>query len=271
MSYLDWIVTEKVRAAADFLCNGGTLGIVEAKDTLSALKEETKQHVIDRVGVSFYNAHYPTDRHGGPWRNGQPTGLVDHYTAGIDCARTLRWFSSRYRGEGVGNSSAHVVMDHDGTAMLIVDPKLLVAYHARSANPTHIGIEHVNAGKLEKNNNGDLLYQGRYLYDVNPNNPPEEADGYVWEPYTVAQVVTSIFLKRLFLLAIPTLERDKFIDHEVVDPARKSDCGPMWPMAAINKLAFSGEFIGKVDSLSGTYMSKDRVSRFIEEVHDLLS
>lgn len=272
MSFFDWILTDKVRAAFDLVFNGGKLDASDARTAIQLLQEESEHHIRKRVGSNFYNRYFPTDRHGGPWGTGAPVGWVDHYTAGINCKGTLRWFSKRDRGPGVGNSCAHFVMDHDGTSMVLVDPLTTVTWHATWANRTYVGIEHINAGLLSKNDDGRLVYQGRHLYPVNNEKPVQEVGGKLWEPYTTAQIAANIALKRLMWLAVPSFEREKFVDHQEIDPARKQDCGPLWPLHELNDLVFSGENAHKVSVLGEeTVLTKDGVDRFTSEVRKLLT
>jgi len=266
----DWILTDKVRAAADLLYNGGQMDETDARNVVKWLQEESATHIQKRVGKEFYKKYFPTNRHGGGWRNGAPIGWVDHYTAGIKCSSTLRWFSKRDRGPGVGNSCAHFVMDHDGTCMILVSPLSNITWHATWANRTHIGIEHINAGRLEKGDDGEFLYQGRHLYPVKDDKPIQEVNDKFWEPYTSAQIASNIMLKRLVSLALPTLEEEKFVDHQDIDPERKEDCGPLWPLHELNDFAFSWENANKISVLNEkTILTKDDVDRFKKETREL--
>lgn len=266
----DWILSDKIRAAVDLVYNGGKLDEADARDIIKLLQKESATHIQKRVGKSFYKQYFPTDRHGSGWREGAPTGWVDHYTAGIKCSSTLRWFSKRDRGPGTTNSCAHFVMDHDGTVMVLVDPLTTVTWHATWANRTHIGIEHINAGRLAKGDNGEFLYQGRHLYPVKDDKPVQEISGKFWEPYTAAQLASNIALKRLIFLAIPTLKEDKFVDHQEIDPERKEDCGPLWPLHELNDFVFSWENAHKISVLEEKkVLVKEDVDRFKKEVRDL--
>jgi len=268
--HFDWTRTDKVRAAANLVFNGGKMSAADAREAINLLQKESEEHIRDRVGANFYKKYFPTNRHGCVWNQGAPIGWVDHYTAGIGSKGTLMWFSSRDRGPGVRNSCAHFVMDHDGTSMILVDPLTTVTWHATWANPRYIGVEHVNAGLLTKNEDGRLLYQDKHLYPVKANKPVQEIGGKFWEPYTTAQIAANIMLKRLIYLALPTLKEDKFVDHEIIDPKRKTDCGPLWPLKALNELVFSWENAHRVGVLDEeAVLTKDGVDRFNAEVQAL--
>ena len=270
MSHFDWILTDKVRAAADLVFNGGKLDEIDACHTISLLQRESAEHIRKRVGNTFYNQYFPTNRRGGEWSDGAPVGWVDHYTAGISCRSTLKWFSKRDRGPGVGNSCAHFVGDHDGTLMILVNPLTTITWHATWANRTYIGIEHINAGRLTKNEEGKLVYQKRHLYPVKDDKPVQEINGKFWEPYTAAQLASSIMIKRLISLALPNLEEDKFVDHQEIDPERKEDCGPLWPLHELNDLVFSWDNANKVSVLNEkTILTKDDIARFKKEAREL--
>lgn len=264
--WFSWTTDPKLKAAADLTLNGGRLLEEDARLVINTLTAESKHLIEKYIGEDFYNQYYPSNRHGGNWEAGHPIGLVDHYTAGISARGTLKWFSSRTRGPGIGNSSAHVIMDRDGTTMIIVDPLTTLAWHATWANRNHIGIEHVNAGLLSKNDKGELLYMGRFSYPDNRANLVQNISGEPWEPYTTTQVVVNIVLKRWLIQAIPTLDREHFVDHQIIDPERKKDCGPLWPLAELNDLVFSWKPIRGMQWLETENLLKQDVDEFKKEV-----
>jgi N-acetyl-anhydromuramyl-L-alanine amidase AmpD len=268
--WFSWTTDPKLKAAADLTMNGGRLLEEDARLVINTLSAESERLIKKYVGEEFYNQYYPSNRHGGNWDDDHPIGLVDHYTAGISARGTLKWFSNRDRGPGVGNSSAHFVMDRNGATMVIVDPLTTLAWHATWANRNHIGIEHVNAGLLSKNDKGELLYMNRHAYPDSRKDLPQEISGNLWEPYTAAQVVANIVLKRWLIQAIPTLTREHFVDHEIIDPERKTDCGPLWPLAELNDLVFSWRPIRPMKWLGVDNLLKQDVDAFKEEVRAYL-
>jgi N-acetyl-anhydromuramyl-L-alanine amidase AmpD len=269
MEWFAWIPNDELRAVFDYTLTGGKLEQEAAVDAINQLHDVSKQLITDRVKQDFYNKYFPTDRHGPAWKAGRPFGLVDHYTAGTTAAGTLRWFSRQTRPEGSGNSSAHFVMDRDGTAMILVDPLTTVSWHARQQSYTHIGIEHVNAGLLRKSGSG-YLFMDKFKYPKDREEWVQEMNSGFWEPYSSAQIVSNIALKRLLLQAIPSLEKAHFVDHQQIDPTRKLDCGPMWPLHRINDLVFSWKPVRGLKSLEPKYLMKNAVAVFNSEVERLL-
>jgi N-acetyl-anhydromuramyl-L-alanine amidase AmpD len=264
--WFSWIQSDTLRAAADFTANGGILTPEDADKALDELCDESIKHIKALVGKDFYSRCFPTTRVGGRWTAGNPKGLVDHYTAGISARKTLRWFSNYPRGSGVRNSSAHAVIPRDGSILLLADPRKVKTWHATWANKSHVGVEHVNAGLLSKTLSGGILYQGKHPYPFNRMEQIQGTGNALWEPYTCAQVVNNVVLKRWLIAAIPSLQLDHFVDHEVIDPIRKKDCGPLWPLYAINDLAFSHVAFKGFLSLQSEMLTQVGVFEFHQEV-----
>ena len=203
--WFSWMENVKLRAAADFTLNGGDLGQDDAAHAIGMLCEESAGHIKQQVGEEFYAQYYPTNRHGGRWKRGFPVGLVDHYTAGISPRGTLKWFSKKPRGPGTGNSSAHVVIDRDGIIYIVVNPLEYIAWHAPGANRTSIGVEHVNAGVLLRKTDEEFYYLNTRPYPKERVAQLQELNsGEFWEPYSSAQIVANIVLKR-WLIGASTL------------------------------------------------------------------
>jgi len=247
--------------------NGGKNDPDTAEENLSRLAVEGERLTKELVGKTFYDAYFPSDRHGNHWAGGCPFGIVDHFTAGTRASGTLKWFSSKPRGAGVGNSSAHAVIDRDGAIIIVIDPLMNIAWHAPGANGTHVGIEHVNAGLLRK-------VGEKYFYQVNrkyPNSRTSELQtigNKIWEPYYTKQIVSNIILKRWLIEARPDMmKREYFVDHQQVDPQRKIDCGPLWPLDGINDLVFSEEPVRDMKWLEKTYLTEEEVEDFKIQVH----
>jgi len=204
------------------------------------LQQSTELRLKAVFGLAKYNMYFPSKRHGNSWENGQPTGWVDHYTAAPIARSSLLWFSNYPRNDS-STSSAHFVVDRDGFPFVII-PHNLVAYHARSANATHFGCEMVCAGKL-KEQKKQLYYMDNIPLPLTLYNEVLEADGAIWHNYTMAQKTMNVILKRMLRQIYPQLQREKFVDHHAVDPQRKEDCGPLWPMDKLNDLAFNSATI----------------------------
>lgn len=269
--WFSWMKTDKLRAAADLTLNGGELSQDDAVHAIEMLRDESAEHITQQVGEEFYAQYYPTDRLGGRWKKGFPVGLVDHYTSGINPRGTLKWFSSRPRGSGVGTSSAHVVLDREGILYVVVDPLKRVAWHAPGANSTSIGIEHVNAGLLLRKTDGKFYYLKTRPYPENRVAQLQEINKEkFWEPYSAAQFVSNVVFKRWFIQAVLTTKEDHFVDHQEVDPERKKDCGPLWPLYELNELAFSMKAFHKMEWLKKEILTEQDITAFKKEVSALL-
>lgn len=266
-----WVKDDALRATADYTLNGGELDEEDARRALNLLRDESVERIKGAVGKQYYEKYYPTNRKGGNWGRGAPVGLVDHYTAGVSARGTLRWFSSKPRGPGVGNSSAHVVLDRDGSVFIVVDPLKSVAWHATWSNKNHIGIEHVNAGLLLSKTDGGIYYLGKLRYPRNRIAQLQEIDGKLWEPYTTPQLVSNLVFKRWLIEAIPTMQADRFVEHADIDPVRKIDCGPLWPLASLNDLVFSRKRVRGMAWLQKDFLTVEDVAAFKEEVAAYLS
>ena len=271
--WFSWVHSSSLRGAADFTVNGGVLSQDDARRALNKLWDESAAQIRNEVGEDFYAKYYPTDRHGGQWSLENPAGVVDHYTAGISERGTLMWFSSKPRGSGVGNSSAHAVISREGKIYLVVNPVEHIAWHARGANNTSIGIEHVNAGLLLRKTDGNFYYLKSRMYpkdrvdalqEVGPNEH--------WEPYTAAQLGANIVLKRWLVWAFPPgqMQKDMFVDHQEVEPDRKIDCGPLWPLRELNELVFSEKPLRNMEWFEKDVLSLSDVAAFKDEVSSCL-
>lgn len=233
-----WMKTDKLRAAADYTLNGGEFGEKDAKLIIGMLCDRSAELIKESIGARNYGQYYPTNRHGGQWKEDNPVGLVDHYTSGIAARGVLRWFSDEPRDPGVVNSSSHAVIDRDGTLFIVLNPLKYIALHATWANETHIGIEHVNAGLLLRKTN-KIYFQDKRTYPRSRWDQVQYIGGKPWEPYTPEQIITNLVFKRWLIDAIPTMDINRFTDHSKIDPRRKLDCGPLWPLLEINELTFS--------------------------------
>lgn len=265
----DWVSDPALRDEFKGLLAGERPSQQEARTAMRALCAEGKSHLKRYVGDAFYQEYFPTTRRGPKWKEGRPTGVVDHYTAGISMRGTLRWFSSKKRTTP-GNSSAHHVISRRGVIVTLVDPLERVAWHAGTReNYTHVGIEHVNAGLLSKSGT-KVLYMDRYTYPEDRLEFVQKVGEELWEPYTSAQICSNIVLKRLLLAAAPTMLGSNFVDHETIAPARKKDCGPLWPLKSLNRLVLSWKGLPELKSLKPIVLQKPAVALFNSEIDDLL-
>jgi N-acetyl-anhydromuramyl-L-alanine amidase AmpD len=124
----------------------------------------------------------------------------------------------------------------------------------------------VNCGILGVKPDGSFThFDGAHIYSVKAV-PPQEAIGKFWDPYESEMVISNIVLKRLCIAAIPSLDQHQFVEHRDIDPDRKSDCGPLWPLRVTNTLAFNYRDIGKLVALETVCLSKTAVSDLEKEV-----
>lgn len=270
-NWFAWATNANLRAALDYTMNGGRMNANDAEDSLNLAILESKRLIEKLVGGSFYAQFFPSSRHGDFWDTEYPHGVVDHYTAGVRASGTVKWFSDRPRGEGVGGSSAHAVIDRNGAIIIIIDPILYIAWHAKKANFSHVGIEHVNAGLLRKEGN-KFYWQEQRPYPDARVAELQKINGKFWEPYYTPQIVSNIIFKRWLIESRPDkMVREHFVDHQQVDPTRKIDCGPLWPLDGINDLVFSGAPIREMSWLEKKYLTQNDVEDFKVQVHKKLA
>lgn len=164
--------------------------------------------------------------------------LMMHYTAGVNIDSTIDWFQQRK-----SKVSAHIVIGSDGEVVQMV-PFNRKAWHAgtskwkglSSLNKYSIGIELVNAGKLEKRHDGSWIsWSGRVIPDdqvivLSHKNESKETG---WQLYPEVQVQKAIEV------AMALNEKYEFSDvlgHDDVAPDRKVDPGPAFPMRSFRSI-----------------------------------
>ena len=271
MDCFDWVTDPAVAQALQACLAGEKLSLPEANKSVYLLIKEGEYHTQRIVGRPNYIKNFPTNRHGGAWSAGQPVGWVDHYTAAPTCVGTLMWFSNANRGPNAGQSSSHHVIDKDGTIITLVNPLTTIAWHATWSNYSHIGVEHVCSGLLGKTKEGAFTFMGNTRYPAVLSVNIQEVNGQYWEPFTTKQLISNLALKRLLICAIPTLRQAHFVDHQVIDPKNKIDCGPLWPLKEINQLAFS--FLGLVeemDWMNSPYLTVQALASFKDAATKLI-
>lgn len=245
MSYLEGIRSFRVKAGMEYLYNGGKLDEDDARLLMYDFFEEAQHAIAYEIGDSFFNKYYPSSRCNGHWKIPDPIGIIDHYTAGIKASSTLRWFSNKERPGGSSNSSAHFLVSREGIIYGVISP-FRIAWHARRHNATHLGIEHVNAGILKKKGKR-FYYMNEFKYPKKRESALIQVGKEIWEPYTAEQLEANVILKRLITQTFPNVTKSNCIDHQMADPERKKDCGPLWPMPILNDLAFSNRNLNMID------------------------
>jgi N-acetylmuramoyl-L-alanine amidase len=160
-----------------------------------------------------------------------PFYIVLHYTATVSGEHAIKLLT-----DSKIEASAHLVLDRDGKLTQLV-PFNRVSWHSgksewkglSSLNKCSIGIEIVNAGKLE-------FEDGRYLTWDKKFLPQEEVDTFVeesgnktfWHKYTKKQL-------EVLDLIIPILKNkykvSEILMHSEISPDRKIDPGPIFPIS----------------------------------------
>lgn len=180
---------------------------------------------------------------GGALTGGKPRFLVIHYTAGATASGAINWFSRPN-----ANSSAHLVIDHDGaiTQMLGFDT---VGWHAgasrwknvKGLNSHSVGIEIANYGVLNRNANGDWaawsgqsVPSSRVIMDRHKHAP-----GVVrgWEMFDEAQYMATVAAAQAIVEEYGIKPWD-VVGHDDISPIRKVDPGPAFRMDDFRTLVF---------------------------------
>ena len=149
--------------------------------------------------------------------------IILHYTATIDAKTAIDILTDPERAV-----SAHLVIDRDGSITQLV-PFNKIAWHAgvsewkglTSLNKYSIGIEIVNAGKLEKDDSGVFLtWDGK---EIPSNQVYTHSDGTYWQLYTEKQLN---ILKKIIKILKSSYKVSEILRHSDISPDRKIDPGP---------------------------------------------
>ena len=163
--------------------------------------------------------------------------LILHYTAGYSAASSVGWFCNP-----ASKASAHFVVDRDGHITQCVSLENR-AWHAggetsrwrgKPVNRISIGIEIANLGPIHRENG--LLYDAYGKLFKGPT--VAAANGSLWEEYPKSQIDAVYTLCQRLCTDFPVLtlrdehpvELPRICGHQHVDPTRKTDPGPAFPM-----------------------------------------
>lgn len=162
-----------------------------------------------------------------------PRYLVMHYTAGGSGRATADYFSAK-----TTKTSAHFVIDRDGTVIQQLDCNLKAHHAGRSAwkdivglNSHSIGIELANWGLLMKGPQGYKSYTGVMIPDQDVVLARHRNGGGTsgWEVFPDRQFSAAISVAAAIVdrYAIP---EDNILGHDDIAPRRKVDPGPAFNM-----------------------------------------
>lgn len=181
-----------------------------------------------------------------------PKIIVMHFTYGSTARSSAEWFRSKNNP----GSSAHVVIDRDGTVLQCVSLDH-VAWHAGKSrwrdliglNQHAFGIELANWGYLRRSQGGGWSsYTGVPIADpflaVHRNGNPDGSTSAIgWEPYPAAQIEAAVAVARALQAAFGI---DEIVGHDDIAPTRKWDPGPAFDMTRFRAAVFGGR--GQDDS-----------------------
>lgn len=186
----------------------------------------------------------PVDYTATPNKSGtvNPLYLIMHYTAGLSLEGAVNWLSDER-----ASASAHIVIGRRGEVVQMVgfDKK---AWHAGksswgelvSMNRYSLGIELVNAGKLQRKSDGAWINWASQVIpeeEVALLTHKNESRETGWQIYPETQIEAAIEV------ASTLHKKYGFTDilgHDDVAPARKVDPGPAFPM-----ISFVSKVVGR--------------------------
>jgi N-acetylmuramoyl-L-alanine amidase len=180
------------------------------------------------------------------------SGLIIHFTAAGSGKGSADYFAKSevsWTENGVVKTAkvqaaAQLVIDRDGTVYQCT-PLEDRAWHAgpstlwkgqplkpgQNVNDWTIGIEIANWGQLKAGPGGSYVnylgkpFTGQVYVHQDGTQPPT-----YWEAFPETQVQAVIQAAKVLTHKYPAITRDNVLGHRDVDPARKVDPGPAWPM-----------------------------------------
>lgn len=208
------------------------------------VKNSHRLHGGDGKAVPFEK----TTQMGGNLQGGKPRFLIIHYTAGGTASGAIDTFK---HGEPGNRTSAHLVLDHNGSITQMV-PFDTVAWHAGGSrwkdvsgiNDYGIGIEIVNWGLLNRTAGGSWsswtnkpVSQDRVILAEHKNSPGQPRG---WEVFDDAQIEATLAAARA-IVAFYGMQPWDLVGHDDISPVRKVDPGPAFEMDRFRARVFGRE------------------------------
>ncbi|MDP8912656.1 MAG: N-acetylmuramoyl-L-alanine amidase [Pseudomonadota bacterium] len=179
---------------------------------------------------------------GGPF---SPRIAVMHFTYGGTARSSAEWFRTK-RANG---SSAHIVIERDGSIIQCV-PFDRVAWHAGRSrwknlvglNNHSIGIELANWGYLQRAGDGWACYTGTRINEpvvaTHKNGNPDGSTRPIgWEAYPEVQIAAAA---GVVAALVESYSVNEILGHDDISPTRKWDPGPAFDMATFRARVFGG-------------------------------
>jgi N-acetyl-anhydromuramyl-L-alanine amidase AmpD len=171
-----------------------------------------------------------TRNNSGRFKVGQPEIIVYHYTAAGSGKGSADYLSRPH----VPSSSAHFVIDRDGTVYQLSEINIKTWHAGSSSWGKRVGINSYGIGI-------EIANYGYWREELTRWIPDPKAASWLklthknehtprfWEPYTDKQYRALEELTAWLLQTIPTLQIQ--VGHDDISPGRKADPGPAFDMA----------------------------------------
>jgi N-acetyl-anhydromuramyl-L-alanine amidase AmpD len=230
-SQVNAIITKLDQSKAS---SGSELKKLEKKFDSLTLKVEPKGAItmknfwLQGEGIS----HLETPKNKTPFGQDRPDAIVFHFSASRSLEKT-----AEYETKDDVRSSLHIFIGKDGSIIQLV-PLNTIAWHVgqgtykgRSGyNNLSIGINFINAGKLEKSADGKFrAWYGEVVDSKNVVEGAIEPGGEVmyWEKFSDEQIARA---HKLCELLVKNFKIKEILGHSDLSAGRKLDPGPAFPL-----------------------------------------